>query len=446
MAYELPGQRSETVRRANLSAILRELHNRGPVSRSELGTRTGLTRSAVRGLIGELALAGLVTEERGTPQGTPGRPSPLVRPSPRCGIVLALEITVDSLAVAAVAIGGEVLDVVRLDRPRDRGSVDETVADLAALARAVLRRLPDTDGMIGIGVGVVGIVRRDAGVVTMAPNLGWRDVPLAERLADALGTSLPIAVANEADLGALAELRRGAAMGAQHVLFLSGEVGVGGGLIIDGQPLTGARGFAGEVGHMPVNPDGRTCRCGSVGCWETEVGEGALLRRAGHPPDAGREEVEAVLSEAAAGAPDVLEALDAVGRWPASSTSSTRRWWSSAGSSAASIPSWRRGCRASSIGSRSRRRARRSGCCRPRSATTPRSSAPPSWPSSRCSPTRPFGHVPPWRRPESRKEETPTQRPSFDPELQPTVTSPPLAPTGPAPRRASTRARRRNAR
>jgi predicted NBD/HSP70 family sugar kinase len=315
MAYELPGQRSETVRKANLSAILRELHNRGPVSRSELGTRTGLTRSAVRGLIGELALAGLVTEERGTPQGTPGRPSPLVRPSPRCGIVLALEITVDSLAVAAVGIGGQVLDIVRLDRPRDRSSVEETVADLAALARAVQRRLPGTDGMLGIGVAVVGIVRRDAGVVTMAPNLGWRDVPLAERLADALGTTLPIAVANEADLGALAELRRGAAIGAQHVLFISGEVGVGGGLIVDGQPLTGARGFAGEVGHMPVNPDGRTCRCGSVGCWETEVGEGALLRRAGHPPDAGREEVEAVLQEAAAGSADALAAVDAVGRW-----------------------------------------------------------------------------------------------------------------------------------
>jgi predicted NBD/HSP70 family sugar kinase len=315
MAYELPGQRSETVRRANLSAILRELHNRGPVSRSELGTRTGLTRSAVRGLIGELALAGLVSEEPGTPQGTPGRPSPLVRPSPRCGIVLALEITVDSLAVAAVGIGGQVIDVVRLDRPRDRSSVEETIADLAALARAVLRRLPDTDGMIGIGVAVVGIVRRDAGVVTMAPNLGWRDVPLAERLAHALGTTLPVAVANEADLGALAELRRGAAVGAEHVLFISGEVGVGGGLIVDGQPLTGARGFAGEIGHMPVNPDGRTCRCGSVGCWETEVGEGALLRRAGHPPDAGREEVEAVLQEAAAGSADALEAVDAVGRW-----------------------------------------------------------------------------------------------------------------------------------
>jgi predicted NBD/HSP70 family sugar kinase len=315
MAYELPGQRSETVRRANLSAILRELHNRGPVSRSELVTRTGLTRSAIRGLIGELAVSGLVSEERGTPQGNPGRPSPLVRPSPRGGIVLALEIAVDSLAVAAVGIGGEVIDVVRLDRPRDRSSVNETIADLAALARAVLRRLPDTEGMIGIGVAIVGIVRRDAGIVTMAPNLGWRDVALAERLADALGTSLPIAVANEADLGALAELRRGVAVGAEHVLFISGEVGVGGSLIVDGKQLTGADGYAGEVGHMPVNPNGRTCRCGSVGCWETEIGEGALLRRAGHPPDAGREEVEAVLGEAAAGSPEVLEALDAVGRW-----------------------------------------------------------------------------------------------------------------------------------
>jgi predicted NBD/HSP70 family sugar kinase len=315
VAYQLPGQRSETVRRSNLSSILRELHNRGPVSRSELVARTGLTRSAIRGLIGELALTGLVSEQPGTRQGTPGRPSPLVRPSPRGAIVLALEIAVDSLAVAAVGIGGEVIDVVRLDRPRDRSSVDETIADLAALARAVQRRLPDADGMIGLGVAIVGIVRRDTGVVSMAPNLGWRDVPLADRLADALGTSLPIAVANEADLGALAELRRGAAVDAQHVLFISGEVGVGGGVIVDGKQLTGAGGYAGEVGHMPVNPNGRTCRCGSVGCWETEVGEGALLRRAGHPPDAGREEVEAVLREAAAGSPDVLEALDAVGRW-----------------------------------------------------------------------------------------------------------------------------------
>jgi predicted NBD/HSP70 family sugar kinase len=311
---ELPGQRSETVRRANLSAIVRELHSRGPLSRSELVARTGLTRSAIRGLIGELVEGGLLTEERGTSQGAPGRPSPLVQPKADRGVVLAIEITVDSLAVAAVGLGGEVFDLLRLDRSRDRLSVDETVADLAEMVGKVAR-LGQRDTLIGIGVAVVGIVRRADGFVTMAPNLGWRDVPLSARLAEALDTRLAIAVANEADLGALAEVRRGAALGADHVLFLSGEVGVGGGLIVDGAPLAGATGYGGEVGHVPVNPNGSRCRCGSIGCWETEVGEGALLRLAGHPPDAGREEVDAVLAEAAAGSQSVLGALDTVGRW-----------------------------------------------------------------------------------------------------------------------------------
>jgi predicted NBD/HSP70 family sugar kinase len=289
-----------------------------------LVARTGLTRSAIRALIGELVLTGLVSEERGTPQGTPGRPSPLVRPSPDWGFVLALEIAVDSLAAAAVGLSGEVIDLVRVDRPRSRSfverprgpsSVEETVADLVALARTLTDRLPGRADPIAVGVAVVGSVRREDGFVAMAPNLGWRDVPLGAALAEALGTSVPIVVANEADLGALAEWRRGAAVGQDHLLYISGEVGVGGGLIVDGRQLTGAAGYGGEVGHMPVNPNGGTCRCGSIGCWETEVGERALLRRAGHPPDAGREEVDALLVEAADGSPAALKALDTVGRW-----------------------------------------------------------------------------------------------------------------------------------
>ena len=294
---------------------MRELHDRGPISRSELVARTGLTRGAIRALVGELVAGGLLSEERGTPQGTPGRPSPLVRPNPRCGTVLALEITVDSLAVAAVGLGGATIDEARVDRRRDRLSIDETIADLAALATPLLRRLPDRDSLIGVGVAVVGVVRRADGFVTMAPNLGWRDVPLGDRLAAALRTDLPIVIANEADLGALAEWRRGTAVGADHVLFVSGEVGVGGGLIVDGKQLTGAAGYGGEIGHMPVNPEGSRCRCGSIGCWETEVGEGALLRRAGHAPDSGREGVDAVLEEAAGGSPTALGALESVGRW-----------------------------------------------------------------------------------------------------------------------------------
>jgi predicted NBD/HSP70 family sugar kinase len=309
------GLRSETVRRANLSAIVRELHLDGPLSRSDLVARTGLTRSAIRGLIGELVAADLVSEERAIPLGTPGRPSPLVRLNPDAAVVLALEIAVDSLAAAVVGLGGEVFARTRVARRRVHATVDEVAAELAELAATALERHPLAAAPIGIGVTVVGLVRRTDGLVAMAPNLGWRDVPLRDALARALDTTVPISIANDADLGALAEVRRGAAIGEDDVLYISGEVGVGGGVIVDGRPMIGVAGYAGEVGHIPVNPNGSACRCGSVGCWETEVGEGALLRRAGHPPGGGPDAVETVMAEARDGSPAALSAFDDVGHW-----------------------------------------------------------------------------------------------------------------------------------
>jgi predicted NBD/HSP70 family sugar kinase len=309
------GQRSESVRRANLSAIVRELHTDGPLSRSELVARTGLTRTAIRGLIGELVAADLATEEPAVPLGTPGRPSPLVRLNPDRAVVLALEIAVDSLAVALVGAGGDVLQLERVDLPRGHTSVDEIIGDLIDLSDMVLGRLPRRDAIVGVGVSVVGVVRRTDGLVSMAPNLGWREVPLGQRLADALRLDVRVTVANDGDLGALAEVRRGAAIGADDVLFISSEVGVGGGLIAGGKPLGGAAGYGGEIGHIPVNPIGSACRCGSVGCWETEVGEGALLRRVGRSPGGGRGAVDEVLLEAERGVGHALAALDDVGRW-----------------------------------------------------------------------------------------------------------------------------------
>ena len=169
--------------------------------------------------------------------------------------------------------------------------------------------------LVGIGVAVAGVVRRSDGLVAMAPNLGWTDVPLGTKLSAALDAAVPVAVGNEADLGVLAEHRRGAAVGVDDVLYVSGEVGVGGGLIVGGHPLDGAAGYGGEIGHMPVNPSGSPCRCGSIGCWETEVGEEALLARSGRPRDAGRAGIDEVLRDAEAGVAPALAALDDVGRW-----------------------------------------------------------------------------------------------------------------------------------
>ena len=312
---DLIGQRSETVRRANLSAIVRAMHLRGPQSRSELVARTGLTRTAIRALIGDLVAGDLAVEVRGAPDGAPGRPSPLVLPKPSAILVLALEIGVDSLAAAVVGIGGTPIEQIRIPRPRGHLSVDEIVADLRDLVGRLRALEADGAAIVGIGVAVAGVVRRADGVVSRAPNLGWRDVPLGARLAEALDRHVPIHVGNEADLGALAEIRRGAARGADDLLFIWGEVGIGGGIIVDGKPLTGVAGFAGEVGHMPLNALGQVCGCGSTGCWETEIGERALLRRAGRPEDGGADEVDALLAAATAGDRISREALEHVGRW-----------------------------------------------------------------------------------------------------------------------------------
>ena len=312
---QIVGQRSETVRRSNLSAIVRAVHLRGPLSRSELVRHTGLTRSAIRGLIGELVAGGLLTETRSEPVGAPGRPSPLVHAGPDGVAAVALEINVDSLAAAHVGLGGTISELVRVDRPRAHVTVDEILADLADLARPILDSASHNDGLVGIGVAVAGIVRRSDGLVRLAPNLGWKEVPLGHLLAAAIRSDVPIAIANDADLGGLAEHRRGAAVGAADVVYVSGEVGVGGSVTVEGQPLIGAAGYAGEIGHMIVNPAGSACGCGSFGCWETEIGESAMLVRAGRPANGGRAAIEELIAAAVEGEPAAMASLERVADW-----------------------------------------------------------------------------------------------------------------------------------
>lgn len=308
------GQRSEGVRRANLSAIVRCLHEQGHQSRSDLVAHTGLTRSAIRDLVGELVGSGLATEDRDVHLGRPGRPSPEVSLVPEAATAIALFLGVDTVSAAEVGLGGQVLGLRRMERPRAHLSVDEIVNDLAHLIEALPGGGPDPERLAGVGVAVAGVVRRDDGLVETAPNLGWTSVPLGSLLASRLNLDVPVLVANEADLGVLAEHRRGAAVGIDDALYVHGEVGVGGGFIVGGRPLAGAAGYAGEIGHMPVVPDGHPCHCGSAGCWETEIGTHALLRRAGLPEDAGQDAVDRLFQAADGGDPVALAAIDATAR------------------------------------------------------------------------------------------------------------------------------------
>ena len=162
-----------------------------------------------------------------------------------------------------------------------------------------------------MGVAVCGLVRAETGVVRFAPNLGWIDVPLAALLDAELG-GIPALVGNEADLGALAEHVRGAGAGTSDLVYLSGEAGVGGGIIVGGRPLGGSDGYGGEVGHTRVNPRGVMCRCGRRGCWETEVGEDAVLRATGYEPGT---PFATVLTAYAAGDRRVARGMRTIGHW-----------------------------------------------------------------------------------------------------------------------------------
>lgn len=292
--------------------MLDRLHISGELTRSKLAAQTGLNRSTIRDLVGELTGLGLAVEDRGTSAG-PGRPSSVARARPTGAVVLAVELEVDSTAVATVGLGGHIFDRVRVPNAAGPQSPGATVEHLAALSSPLIAALPRGHRMAGVGVAVAGVVRRHDGFVHVAPNLGWSNVPLAGMIAAGLGIDR-VMMANEGDLGALAEHRRGNPGRHRNLIFIAGEVGVGIGVIYDGKPMLGTSGYAGEAGHMMVNPDGRRCRCGASGCWETEVGEEALARLIGFSGD--RENlIEEVLRRAHAGDQATFLALGELGRW-----------------------------------------------------------------------------------------------------------------------------------
>jgi predicted NBD/HSP70 family sugar kinase len=305
----------DALRRFNLSTVLRLLHTEGTATRAELTARTGLNRSTVGALVRELSDHGLVAEGAAVATGAPGRPSPTVSVRTDRVAVLAVDIKVDSVAAATITLGGTRLAQQRVRRDRDDSTVDGTLDALEGLARETLATLPSRQRLLGIGASVAGLVRHPEGTVDLGPNLGWSEVPFGELLKKRLRRRVPVVVGNDGDTGALAERVHGAGRQVQHLLYLSGEVGVGGGIISSGRPIVGSAGYAGEVGHMTVDAEGERCGCGNTGCWELRIGERALLRAAGRAEDGGHDATTEVVSAARAGERAALDAMDEIGRW-----------------------------------------------------------------------------------------------------------------------------------
>jgi predicted NBD/HSP70 family sugar kinase len=279
-----PVARPDEVRRHNRTTLLRLLHVGGPSTRATLATQLGLNRSTIKTLVDGLAEAGVVEEKVPRPGRGAGRPSLLVLPQPHAAVVLAVDLQVEHVAIALVGLGGQILGRNSWNLRGRMGQPDEVITHVLESTAILAGDLGVTP--VAVGVSVPGVVRRADGYVHEAPNLRWTDVALGDRLGSVL--QIPILVGNDAELGAVAEHLRGAARGSSDVVYISADVGVGGGVISEGSALRGGSGYVGEIGHMVIRPGGRACYCGSSGCWETEVGEAALCRALGLAEDTPR--------------------------------------------------------------------------------------------------------------------------------------------------------------
>ncbi|MEU6786752.1 ROK family transcriptional regulator [Nonomuraea angiospora] len=315
-----------TVRRSNLALVLRHVSVCGPCTRSAVATATGLNKATVTSLVSELQARGLIKEIGPQHAGSVGRPGvALTLDGSRVG-ALGMEVNVDYIAAIATDLAGRVIIDRRIGFDAMGSGPERSLDELARMAE---RTVADLDRLgitpAGIIVAVPGLIDATTGTVVVAPNLGWRGVAVAERLSHAnIAADIPVAVDNDANLAALAEYTSGVAAGTSDLVYLTGEVGIGGGVIAGGRLLGGADGFAGEVGHVVIDPSGESCRCGRVGCWETKVGLAALVRMAtpdrayGTGPQLVRDPEERLAEiehRRAEGDPRVDAAAAEVGRW-----------------------------------------------------------------------------------------------------------------------------------
>jgi glucokinase-like ROK family protein len=312
------------VRELNRSILLQRLRIGPPLSRADLASATGLNKTTVSKLVDDLIADGLVREIGLVPSGG-GRPAVLLELNPDGGWIIGGEISVGRM----VAIVADLRATIAWRR--------ETSFDKEAGQELVLQRLDSLlrqakqfaqrgeRRLLGVGVTIPGLVDVRSGILVFEPNMGWRDIPLRDRLASKL--RLPAFIENDANAAALAERYFGVAQDVEDFTYIVANIGLGAGLVVGGQILSGASGYAGEAGHTTIDPDGPLCRCGNRGCWERLASLRALTERVDHALQSGLPSriaaraggdditLEAILKAAREGDPVARQALDETGAY-----------------------------------------------------------------------------------------------------------------------------------
>ena len=313
------------VRQINLSLIMQTLWTESPISRARLSQKTNLNKTTVSDLVKELNDHGFV-REIGTQSSGAGRPGTLLDLNPSAGYIVSCEIAVDYLEVLVTDFAPHV--IWQIKEPTALGASQSEVLErmIALLREGVERGKPSANKLLGIALGVPGMVDQSTGTILFAPNLKWRNVPVLSML-EKESFGAPIFVDNEANMAALGEHFFGAAREYSEILYLSGNIGLGGGFLSNGYLRRGANGVAAEYGHMTMDPHGELCNCGNYGCWETMVSQVGLYKKVIHAIEGGepsvlsekierqweRLSVELIVEAAQAGDRVAIRALEEIG-------------------------------------------------------------------------------------------------------------------------------------
>lgn len=297
-----------TVRRHNSALVLGTIADSPGISRAGVAARTGLTKATVSSLVDRAIAADLLVEGEPARREGPGRRGTALSLSPAGPHGLGVEIGVDYVATCLVDLTGHVSR--QRIRPADNRSQPPNRV-LVKVARAIRTAMTDLPVQVGgVGVAVPGLVESATGFLRTAPNLGWRDVDVHDELrgrADLADT--PVLVGNEANFAALAELWSGGHEDLCDFVHVSGEIGIGAGIVMDRTLFEGVGGFGGEIGHLSVDAKGPQCSCGARGCLEALAGQDAILRQAG------AEDVDTLVERLSANDRKATAAVRAAARW-----------------------------------------------------------------------------------------------------------------------------------
>lgn len=263
------------VRKHNTAIILDRLRLHAPLSRADISNQTGLNRSTVSSIVNELIRARLVRETE-LLKSKLGRPGMSLELSPEGACAIGAEIGVNFISIMLADFVAQPIWRTRVPSDPEMGqaALVECVEDL--IDQALSHAHAHGSRPLGIGVGVPGLVDIQRGELMFAPNLKWTNVPVGEMLTRRF--HMPVYVENDANAAALGEYYFGVARGVENFIYLSADIGLGSGIILGGKLFRGSGGYAGEVGHITISPNGETCGCGRKGCWELLIGPRAVVK------------------------------------------------------------------------------------------------------------------------------------------------------------------------